>query len=81
MLDIKFIRENTAKAKERLALRGTNYDAAIDEAIALDDKRKEIIGEVETLKAKKNKVSKAIPQMKKAGEDTAPIMEEMKEIN
>ncbi len=81
MLDIKFIRENTAKAKERLALRGTNYDAAIDEAIALDDKRKAIIGEVETLKAKKNKVSKAIPQMKKAGEDTAPIMEEMKEIS
>ena len=81
MLDIKFIRENTAKAKERLALRGTNYDAAIDEAIALDDKRKAIIGEVETLKAKKNKVSKVIPQMKKAGEDTAPIMEEMKEIS
>ena len=75
MLDIKFIRENTAKCKERLALRGTNYDEAIDQALALDDKRKAIIGEVESLKAQQNKVSKQIPQMKKAGEDTTAIKE------
>lgn len=81
MLDIKFIRENTAKCKERLALRGTNYDEAIDQALALDDKRKAIIGEVESLKAQQNKVSKQIPQMKKAGEDTTAIMAEMKEIS
>ena len=80
MLDIRFIRENTEKVKERLAMRGTNYDAAIDEAISLDDKRKAIIGEVEGLKAQQNKVSKQIPQMKKAGEDTTAIMAEMKEI-
>ena len=74
MLDIKFIRENEAKCKERLALRGTNYDEAIDQAIALDDRRKAIILEVESLKAQQNKVSKQIPQMKKAGEDTTAIM-------
>lgn len=80
MLDIKAIRENTAKVKERLALRGTSYDASIDEAIQLDDKRKTIIGEVETRKAEQNKVSKQIPQMKKAGEDTAAIMAQMKDL-
>ncbi len=80
MLDIRFIRENTEKVKQRLAMRGTNYDDAVNEAIALDDKRKAIIGEVEGLKAQQNKVSKQIPQMKKAGEDTTAIMAEMKEI-
>lgn len=80
MLDLKVIRENTAKIKERLALRGTSYDAAIDAAIELDDRRKAVILEVESLKAQQNKVSKQIPQMKKAGEDTAAIMAEMKEI-
>lgn len=80
MLDIKVIREHTEKVKARLALRGTNYDASIDQAIALDDQRKSIIIEVETRKAQQNKVSKQIPQMKKAGEDTAAIMAEMKEI-
>ena len=36
--------------------------------------------EVEGLKAEQNKVSKQIPQMKKAGEDTSAIMAEMKQI-
>ena len=75
MLDIKFIRENTEKVKERLALRGKSYDEEVAEAIRLDDRRKEIILEVEGLKAEQNKVSKQIPQMKKAGEDTSAIME------
>ena len=80
MLDLKFIRENTAKVKERLALRGTSYDADIDEAIALDDQRKALILEVEGRKAQQNKVSKEIPRMKKAGEDVTAIMAEMKEL-
>ena len=63
MLDIKFIRENTEKVKERLALRGKSYDEEVAEAIRLDDRRKEIILEVEGLKAEQNKVSKQIPQM------------------
>lgn len=81
MLDIRFIRANTQKVKERLAMRGTNYDVAIDEVIAFDDKRKEIIGEVESLKANQNKVSKQIPQMKKEGKDTSEIMAQMKELS
>lgn len=81
MLNIKFIRENTEKCKERLALRGKRYDEEIDQILALDDRRKEIISQVEEKKAKQNKVSKQIPQMKKAGEDTAAIMTEMKQLS
>ena len=44
----------------------------------LDEKRREILADVETKKAKKNEVSKKIPAMKKAGEDTSAIFEEMK---
>ena len=35
MLDIKFIRENETKVKERLALRGKSYDEEIAAALAL----------------------------------------------
>lgn len=80
MLDVRVIRENTQKCKERLALRGTNYDAAIDEILQLDDKRREIIQKVESMKAEQNKVSKSIPQMKKAGQDTTEIMAQMKTL-
>ena len=80
MLDIKFIRDNADKVRERLALRGKSYDEEVAAALALDDRRKEIILEVEGLKAEQNKVSKQIPKMKKAGEDTTAIMAEMKQI-
>jgi seryl-tRNA synthetase len=39
-----------------------------------------MIFENEQLKAEQNKVSKSIPQMKKAGEDTAPVFEKMTEL-
>ena len=39
------------------------------------------MAEVEVLKAEQNKVSKQIPAMKKAGEDTSAIMAEMKELS
>ena len=46
MLDVKFIRENTEKCKTRLAMRGKSYDEEIDTALALDQKRRDIIGKV-----------------------------------
>lgn len=47
----------------------------------LDAKRRELIFEAESLKAQQNEVSRRIPQMKKAGEDTAPVFEEMKKLS
>lgn len=42
MLDIKFIRENEEKVRERLALRGKSYDEEVAAALALDDRRKRL---------------------------------------
>ncbi len=81
MLDIKFIRDNTEKVKTRLALRGKSYDAEVDEILALDQKRRDIIQKVEAMKAEQNKVSKEIPKRKKAGEDVSDILAEMKNLS
>lgn len=81
MLDVKYLRENTEKCKTRLAMRGKSYDEEIDAALALDQKRRDIIGEVEAMKAKQNQVSKSIPQLKKAGEDVSAVLAEMKELS
>lgn len=81
MLDVKFIRENTEKVKTRLALRGKSYDAEVDEILALDQNRRDIIGRVEAMKAQQNKVSKEIPKRKKAGEDVSEILKEMKSLS
>lgn len=81
MLDIKYIREQTDYVKTRLAQRGKNLDEQIDTIIALDDLRKQLILESESRKAEQNKITKLIPQMKQAGEDTTAIMADMKKLS
>ncbi|MCT4662122.1 MAG: serine--tRNA ligase [Tissierellales bacterium] len=80
MLDIKRIRANVEEVKELLERRQNGaYD--IDAIVKLDGDRREILQEVEQLKAKQNQVSKEIPKLKKEGKDVAPIFAEMKEIS
>ncbi len=80
MLDIKRIREDFENVKKSVESRGKG-DYNIGRTIELDDKRRELLGEVEALKAQQNKASKQIPAMKKAGEDTTALMAEMKELS
>ena len=60
MLDIKLIREKPDFVRQRLATRRAGDEAKIDELLKLDEQRRKILAEVETLKARRNKVSKEI---------------------
>jgi seryl-tRNA synthetase len=80
MLDIRKIRENPEEVKSALKTRNANYDQYIDDILSIDEQRRQISTETDSLKAEQNKVSKQIPQMKKNGEDTTAIMAEMKTI-
>ncbi|HEX7863070.1 MAG TPA: serine--tRNA ligase [Verrucomicrobiae bacterium] len=60
MLDIRLVRENAARVREKLALRGAGDEKRVDELVALDEKRRTLLTEVESLKAQRNKVSKEI---------------------
>ena len=72
MLDIVKFRENPELVRE--ALRKRNMDTAIvDEVVNLDIKRRELLVEVENLKAERNKVSKEIGKMKDPAERKAKI--------
>lgn len=81
MLDIKDIRQNPEDIKNRLNTRNGDYTKDIDEILALDKKRREIISEVEEMKARQNKVSKQIGQFKKEGKDCTEIFKEMKVLS
>ena len=78
MLDLRRIQENKQEIHELLLRKG--FDADFDTLLALDEKRKKVISEVEALKAQRNKVSAEIPALKKAGKDVAPIFAEMREL-
>ena len=79
MLDIKYIRENPEKVKAGIA--NKNEKGNIDELLTFDEERRNIIVQVEELKATRNKVSSQIPKMKKAGEDTTEVLAEMKQVS
>ena len=60
MLDIRLIREQPGLVRERLASRGAGDETRIDEVLVLDDQRRQLLQEVEVLKARRNSVSKEI---------------------
>ena len=78
MLDIKYIKENPEEVIARLAKKGKDAKEDIAQILTLDTQRRALIGEVEAIKAEQNKATKQIPQLKKAGQDTAPIFAELK---
>lgn len=80
MLDIKLIRENPDKIKAGLKAKEVDCDALIDRILELDGQRRALLQQTEALKAEQNKVSKQIPALKKAGEDTTAIFKEMAAI-
>ncbi|MDO4604444.1 MAG: serine--tRNA ligase [Helcococcus sp.] len=79
MLDIKLIRSDKEKVVEGLKKRHGEFP--IDDIIKLDGERRELITIVETKKAEQNQVSKSVGQLKKEGEDLAPIFAKMKELS
>lgn len=79
MLDIKYLRSNFEEVKERMAKRNEDFDLSVFHD--LDNKRRNLLQEVETLKAEQNKVSKQIPQLKKEGKDVTETLAAMKELS
>jgi seryl-tRNA synthetase len=84
MLDLKLIRENTAFVRDRLRRRGNpELVGAIDAVLALDERRRALITEVDALRARRNEVSPQVGRLKQAGrhEEAEPIIREMRELS
>jgi seryl-tRNA synthetase len=70
VLDIKLIREKADIVRQRLATRGGGDENRIDSVLALDERRRKALAEVEQLKATRNRLSKDIGALM-ARKDTA----------
>ncbi|WKZ58024.1 MAG: serine--tRNA ligase [Bdellovibrionota bacterium] len=78
MIDIRLIREDPAGVVA--ALKKKLFDVDFTEFLSWDEDARRLTAEVETLRARRNKVSSEIPQLKKKGENVDALMKEMKEI-
>ena len=78
MLDLKQIRRDPDAA--RAALRRRRADAALEDVLALDARRRELLPELEGGRARQNEASKRIPQLQKAGEDASQAIADMRAL-
>ena len=78
MLDLKEIRRDPEAV--RTALRRRGADGTLDELLTLDERRREILPRLEELRARQNAASDKIAAAKRAGEDAAAAIEEMRGV-
>ena len=78
MIDIKFIRSNVELVKQ--AIKNKNEKADLDTLLALDETRRKLQFDFDTLKARQNSVSQVIAQKKKAKEDAESELKEMTSV-
>ena len=78
MLDLKLLRREPDKVRAALARRGAA--GAVDEVLELDERRREILPQLEGLRAQRNEASEAIGRAKRSGEDAAEAIAQMREV-
>lgn len=77
MLDLKLIRDNPDAVRAGLRKRGAD-PALVDRVLDADRRRRDLVGEVEQLRAEQNRVSAEIPKL--VGVPKAKRIEEMREV-
>ncbi|SKA72546.1 seryl-tRNA synthetase [Paucidesulfovibrio gracilis DSM 16080] len=78
MLDLKFVRGNLDTVREALTRRRAALDVA--DFAELDERRRALTREVETLKAERNATSAKIAQKKRAKEDASDLIASMSSV-
>lgn len=78
MLDVKFIRENIDQVSQGCRNRGVQVD--LEKFLLLDDKRREIMPALESLRQERNRVSQEVGKVKQAGGDPSAVFASMKQV-
>ncbi len=78
MLDLKLIREDPERVREALERRRAG--SSVDELLELDARRRELLPELEGLRAEQKRAGEAIAEAKRAGRDAPDAIEEMQGV-
>lgn len=79
MLDIKFLRQNIDLVRKKMLERGQEVN--LEAFAALDEERRRVLQEVETLRNERNTASKEIGEKKKKKEDASPLIAKMSDVS
>jgi len=80
MLDLAFVRDNQPAVEDMLRRRGMDPGHALGGFRTVDERRRQLITQAETVKARRNRLAEEIARLKKAGQTAAAgsIMEQAK---
>jgi seryl-tRNA synthetase len=79
VLDLRVLRQETEAVRAALARRGVE-EAALECVLALDERRRALIPQVEGLKAEQNAAGGAIAEAKRSGADASAALARMQEV-
>jgi seryl-tRNA synthetase len=81
MLDLRQIRQDPDALRAALARRGrADADEVVGKVLELDAERRALIGEGDELKARRNAVTQQVAERKRAKQDAAGLIEEMRGV-
>jgi seryl-tRNA synthetase len=80
VLDIRLIRRDPDAVRAALARRGESDVGVLDQVLALDVRRREILPRLEGLRAEQNAANQAIAAAKKSGEGAGEAIAKMREV-
>jgi seryl-tRNA synthetase len=80
MLDLAYVRENLPQIEEMLRRRGMDPQNILSGFHQVDEKRRALITQSETLKAQRNRASEEIAKLKRAKQDATAQMEQTKAL-
>jgi seryl-tRNA synthetase len=80
MLDLAYVRENLSKVEEMLVRRGMDPAQVLGDFHAVDEKRRQLITQSESVKAQRNRASEEIAKLKKSGQDASVQVEQTKAL-
>lgn len=79
MLDLKIIRENTEQVRQGIQNKGVKIN--LDEILALDEERRNVLKDLEALRSQMNQSAKEIGMLKSKGQSVDEKMASQKELS
>src|SRR5215469_4610643 len=80
MLDLSYVRENLPQVEEMQSHRGLDPGQVLGNFRDIDERRRNVITQAETLKAQRNRASEEIARLKKSGQDATAQVEQNKAL-
>lgn len=78
MIDLRLLRQNPDAF--RAGYRKKHLDAPVDEVLAVDAERRQLLADVERLKAARNQASEEVARRKKTGQDASALIAETRKL-